>query len=262
MCNPRRVTIQLTRTVQEAWRTTVEQAARAEGEVQEVARVQVDIPLAREMGERPLEMFECALRGEFEGCEPWTRDEQGNYRRELEGVTLIYESGRRQLLVEARLAEQISAEAHASAEASGFTAGEVMAEAMAGYYEDNWGGHTEERARRQAQAEVKQRLDTATAALHRQQHAAELSAAEREAREKAQQAAAADLERRRRAVRPVLRERLQETLDQARDSVGRTVNRLVGEAYRQTLLAMARENGGKVLSDRRTGSVIHLELEV
>ncbi len=40
------------------------------------------------------------------------------------------------------------------------------------------------------------------------------------------------------------------------------MNRAVGEAYRQTLHRLVRENGGRVLTDEKTGSVINMEMEL
>lgn len=262
MCNPRRVMIHLTQAIEEAWRTTVEQAAMATGEVQELARLTADIPLDAEMGERALQMLERILQGEFAEYEPWERDSEGNYRRDLGEVILIYQPGSRQLMVEAALAEQINAEVRATAEASGFTVGEVAAEAVGRYYEDGWGGRTEARARREAQAEAERKLTAAAEALHRQQHAAELEAAEAEAQAQAEAEAAAELERLQAETRQALRQRLQTILAEAEDRVYHTMNRLVGEAYRRTLIELVQENGGRVITDEQTGSVINLEVEL
>ena len=65
MCNPRRVMIQLARAIEEAWRTTVEQAATATGEVQELARITADIPLDAEMGDRRCRCWSASCAGEF-----------------------------------------------------------------------------------------------------------------------------------------------------------------------------------------------------
>jgi len=59
-----------------------------------------------------------------------------------------------------------------------------------------------------------------------------------------------------------LRERLQNTLQQADNRLQQTVNRLVGEAYRRSLIEIVRQNGGRVLADDHSGSVINLELEL
>ncbi len=262
MCNPRRVMIHLAQAIEEAWRATVEQAATAEGEVGELARITADIPLDAEMGERALHMLERILQGEFEEYEPWERDDEGNYRHDLGEVILVYQPGGHQLVVEAALTETISAEVRASAEASGFTAGEVAVEAIGRYYDDGWGGRTEERAIAEAEAQAERKLQEAIEALHRQQHAAELEQAEAEARAQAEAEAAAELERLRTETRQALRQQLQVILAEAEDRVYHVMNRLVGEAYRRTLIELVQQNGGRVLTDERSGSVINLELEL
>src|SRR5712692_620758 len=83
MCNPRRVMVNLIRTIEQSWHTLIEQTARVEGQVQELARIATDIPLNAEMGDLALEMLERILRGEFEGYDAWERDNDGNYRRDL-----------------------------------------------------------------------------------------------------------------------------------------------------------------------------------
>lgn len=262
MCNPRRVMIHLSRAIEEAWRTTVEQAATVQGEVQELARVTADIPLDAEMGDRALEMLERIMQGEFETFEPWKRDEEGNYRRDLGDVVLIYHPDTHQLIVEAALTQQISAEARATAEACGFTVGEVAVEAMGCYFDDDLISRTQEDARQEAQAAAKRKLEEATESLHRHQHGTEIEAAERNALVQAEAQAATELEQLGHEAREALRERLQLILAQAQGRVHHTMNRLVGEAYRRTLIELVQQNGGRVLSDERSGSVINLELEL
>ncbi len=262
MCHPRRVMIHLAQAIEEAWRTTVEQTATAEGEVQELARLTANIPLDAEMGDRALQMLERILQGEFEEFEAWTRDDEGNYCRDLGQVTLIYRPGTHQLVVEAGLTEQIEAQVQATAKAGGFTVGEVAVEAIGRYYEDGWGGRTEARARQEAQTQAEQKLAEAAEALHRRQHAAEIEAATAQAQAQAETAAAEELARLQTEARQALRQRLQSTLAEAEERVYHTMNRLVGEAYRRTLIQMVQENGGRVLTDERTGSVINLELEL
>lgn len=262
MCNPRRVMVHLTRTIEQAWRTNIEQAAKVEGQVQELARMSVDIPLNAEMADVALQMLERILRGECGGLAPWPRDDEGNYRQDLGDVVLVYQPGSRQLLVEARLTELISAQASSTAEAHGFTVGEVAVEAVGHYYNDGWGGRNEARARVEAQQEAEKRLQVAIDALGREQHSAEFQAATQEARMRAEQEANRKLEKRRTEMRMAMRERLQEILANAEGRVYHTINRLVGEAYRQTLIHLVHENGGRVLVDEQTGSVINLELEL
>lgn len=262
MCNPRRVMIHLKRSIEQAWRTTIEETAQRQGQVQELARINADIPLDAEMGDQALLMLERVLQGEFAGFEAWDRADDGTYRRDLGDVVLVYQPGSHQLQIEARLTEMITAEARGSAEASGFTVGEAAVEAVGHYYSDGWGGRTEQRARTEAQDEAQKRLDEAIEALHQQQHVQEIQAAGAAAHAQAEQDAAMQLERTRAEMRLALRERLQMILANAEDRVCRTMNTLVGEAYSQTLIQLVHDNGGRVLSNERTGSVINLELEL
>jgi hypothetical protein len=125
--------VHLTRTIEQSWRTHIEQTARVDGQAQELARIAADIPLDAEMGDLALQMLERVLQGEFEGFTAWERDNGGNYCHDLGEVILIYQPGSRQLLIEARLTELISAEARGTAGASGFTVGEVAVEAVGHY---------------------------------------------------------------------------------------------------------------------------------
>lgn len=262
MCNPRRVTVHLHRAVSESWRTMIERAARAEGQVQELARLNLDIPLRNELGDLALEVLERLLRGDFAEWPAWQRGDDGQYRHDLGGVTLIYQPGSRQFTAEARLTELISAEARASAEVSGFTVGEVAVEAASEYYDDNWGGRTEEWARTQAEAEGRRQLAHAVDRLHHEQHRSEIDAARQQADLQARQLADQELDSQRKQVREVLRDRLRHVLDESRERIQHSVNRLVGETYRRTLIHLIEQNGGRIVRDERSGSVMNLELEL
>lgn len=262
MCNPRKVMIHLARSIEEAWRRTVEQTATATGKVQELARITAQIALDAEMGDLALTMLERVLAGEVEGFPAWTRDSLGHYRRNLDAVTLVYNPDTHQLSVEARLTELVSAEARAAAEASGFTVGEVAVDAVGRYYHDGWGGRTQERAVTEATAEAEQKLAAALEDLHREQNAAAFTAAEVQAQAAAQTEAQAALAAAQTAVRTALRARLDMTLANAQEQVRDLMNRAVGEAYRQALLQLVLDNGGRVLMDETTGAVMNLELEL
>lgn len=262
MCNPRKVMIHLTRSIEQAWRRTVEETATASGEVTELARITADIALDEEMGDLALDMLERVLAGDFEGFEPWERNSLGHYRCDLDQVILVYNPDTRQISVEAQLTELISTEARGAADASGFTVGKVAAEAVAHYYDDGWGGRTEEVAKADAQAKAQQRLDQAIEALHNEQNPEQLEAAKAEAQDAAEAAAAQALAERQAEVRAALREQLQYTLAQAQNRVREVMNRAVGEAYRQSLRQLVLDNGGRVLVDESTGSIINMELEL
>jgi Skp family chaperone for outer membrane proteins len=254
--------IHLNRCIEEAWRQTVEQAATASGEVAELARITAHVPLDEEMGDAALVMLERVLAGEFEGFESWARDSTGSFRRDLGEVTIVYDSATHQLAIEARLSELISAEARAAAEASGMTVGQVAVEAMGTYYDDGWGGRTREHALEEAQQDAELRLREAVENLGNEQNRAQLEEARSRAETEAMQQAEQELSRRQEEMRAALRERLQIIMAQAEERVYHVMNRAVGEAYRQTLRQLVLDNGGRILADEQTGSVITLELEL
>jgi flagellar biosynthesis/type III secretory pathway protein FliH len=254
--------VHLNRSIEQAWRRTVEEAATVSGTVVELSRITAQVALEAEMGDTALAMLERVLAGEFEGYEAWERSEGGQYRRDLGDVVVIYNPVTHQLSIEAQLAETLSAEARAAAEASGFTVGEVAVEAMGSYYDDNWGGRTKEKALQDAQSHAEHKLAAAIESLHREQHQEEFKKAESEARMKAESQARETLERLQGEVREAMRQRLRVTMADAEERVHQLMHRAVGHAYRQTLLQLVRDNGGRVLSDVNTGSVINMELEL
>ncbi|MDM8523559.1 hypothetical protein QUF80_09335 [Desulfococcaceae bacterium HSG8] len=262
MCNPRKVMIHLARSIEEAWRRTVEQTASAEESVSEMGRISADIRLDEEMGDVALEMLGQVLAEGFEEFEPWQRDSLGHYRRNLDDVTLAFDPDTGRLTVETRLTEQVTAEARASAEACGFTLGEVAAEAVGRYYDDGWGGRTREQAEEEAAELAEHRLEQAIEALRRRQNPEAFAEAEAQAQSRAHELAQQELEALQSQVREALQGRIRNILSDARRQVHHIMSRAVGEAYRQTLHRLVRENSGRILTDERTGSVINMELEL
>ncbi|HEX5702661.1 MAG TPA: hypothetical protein VFX97_05545 [Pyrinomonadaceae bacterium] len=262
MCNPRRVTIQLNRCIESAWRQTVEQVQSVSGSVSELARINTRVPLDEEMGDSALAMLERVLSGEFKEFEPWDRDQQGVFHRNLGDLTMMYDPATHQLSVETQLTETVTAEARAAVEASGFTVGEVAVEAVGTYFDDNWGGRDEGVALEEAQKSADHKLSKAIEELHLQQHASELEAARDQARTQAQILAEQQLAERQAATREALRDRLRVTLAQGAERASHIMNQAVGEAYRQTLISLVRQNGGRILTNEQTGSVINVELEL
>jgi hypothetical protein len=261
MCNPRRVAINVNRSINGAWRDTVQQCARATDQVTEVARIETRIQLDDELAGPALATFERVLAGEFGGGEAWERAGT-ELRTALAGVTLVYDTVRHTLTVETALTESVSAEATAAAEVSGVAVGEVAVEAVGRYYDDGWGGRTEQHALEDARLDAERRLAEAIDRLRREQNAEAFQSAESQARREAEEQLRARMEQLRADARAAIRQRLQLTLAQAQERVHRLIARAIGEAYRQTLLQMVRDNGGRVITDEQTGSIINMELEL
>jgi hypothetical protein len=273
MCNPRKVMIHLTRSIQEAWRQTVLGAATVSEEVTELASLNAEVRLDEEMGDMALQMLERVLAGEFEGFDPWERDSLGQYRRELDEVMLIYNPDNHQLTAEAQLTQLVTAEAQGTAEASGVRVQDVTIEAVGRYYDDGWGGRTKEVALKEAEKKAEVRMTKTIEELERRQRQKELTDtdgrpalsladAEDQAQSQAEASARQELSRLQGEVSDALRERVQIVLAQAEAQVYYVMNRAIGEAYRQSLRQLVLDSGGRVLRDEQTGSVINMELEL
>ena len=262
MGNPRRVMIHTIRNIEQTWRATIERMVQLPDQTNKMARVNIDISFDADLAVMALAMLERVLRGEVEGFEPWDQGADDCYRYDSGGITLIYQPGSHQLHIEARLTDLISTEAHASAEANGFTVDEVAVEAVGYYYSDGWDGRTEQQALAKVRVESESRLAQSIEELHRLQYSSEFQSAVIEARMQAEQDADLLLERTRTEMRAAMRMRLQTILADAEDRLYHTLHRLVSETYRQCLIQLVRENGGRVLADERTGSILHLELEL
>ena len=83
-----------------------------------------------------------------------------------------------------------------------------------------------------------------------------------ELKQEAKNQALIKLEESKKEVRAALRQQLQAQLASRRQEAFYTINRAVGEAYRQTLCKLVIDNGGRIISDRQSGSIIDLELEI
>ena len=262
MCNPRKVMIHVAQSIEEAWRKTIVECATVEDEIKQIASISANIELDREMGEAALEMLERVLAGDFPDHEAWSRNEDGNFIKALEDITLCYQPRTRQLTMTAHLNRMVTTEAETASEVCGVTSGEIAFEAIGHYYEDGWKERTEERALKEAQQQVEIRLARALNKLHEEQQQEQTVSKREDLQQAAQAQALLTLEENKKEVRTALRQQLQSELANRRQEAFYTINRAVGEAYRQTLCKLVLDNGGRIISDRQSGSVIDLELEI
>ncbi len=262
MCNPRKVMIHVARSIEEAWRKTIKESAAAGEEVNQLASITAAVELDREMGEAALEMLERVLAGDFPDHEAWSRNTDGDFVKDLGDITLCYQSRSRQLTMTAQLSRMASAKAEAATEVCGVTIGEIAFDAIGHYYEDGWKNRTEEKALDEARLQADIRLARALYELHEEQQQDKISSEREGLQQKAQDQALEKLEESKEEVRTALRQHLQTQLASRRQEAFYTINRAVGEAYRQTLCKLVLDNGGRIISDRQSGSVIDLELEI
>ena len=263
MCNPRKVMIHVNETIETAWRQLLTEKAAASELLTEQAEISCEIKLAEEMGTAALDVLEQVLAGEYSAVPAWEKDDEGNFYRDFAGITLVYDPLNRQFVLRARLQEMLSAEARAAAEICRVTTGTIAFEAVGHYYDDGWKGRTEEKALKEAAEQVEIRFERALEDLKKAQFEGE---AEQKLRAELAAAAQSELEaelaEKRAALRLELRHQLQAQLAQRQQDAFYEINRVVGETYRQTLCRLVLENGGRVISDCQTGSVIELELEL
>ncbi len=262
MCNPRKVMIHVAQSIEEAWKKTIRESAAASEEVNQLASITAAVELDHEMGEAALEMLERVMTGDFPDHEAWSRNTDGDFVKELEDITLCYQPRSRQLTMTAQLSRMASAQAEAATEVCGVTVGEIAFDAIGHYYEDGWKDRTEEKALDEARLQADIRLAQALHKLHEEQQSEKISIKREELQQKAQDQALDDLEESKQKVRTALRQQLQSQLASRRQEAFYTINRAVGEAYRQTLCKLVLDNGGRIISDRQSGSVIDLELEI
>ena len=262
MCNPRKVMIHVAQSIEEAWKKTISEYVAAGEEVGQLASIAANIELDREMGEAALEMLEKVLAGEFPDHEAWSRNEEGNFIKELDEITLCYQPHSRQLTMTAQLSRMANAEAETAAEVCGITIGEIAFSAIGHYYEDGWKNRTQEKALDEARLQADIRLARALHELHEEQQQEKISSKREDLQQEALNQALEKLDEIKQEVRIALRQQLQAQLASNRQEAFYTINRAVGEAYRQTLCKLVLDNGGRIISDRQSGTVIDLELEI
>jgi len=253
--------IHLTRSIEQAWRRSVEQTEELQSTLCETGRLSATISLNQEMGEQALVMLEKVLSGTFEQVAAWDRDESGNFVRTIDNVLIRYHPDSHNLQIEAQLIQNISSTARATQELCGFTIGDVAAEAVKQYFDDGWGGRTKEKAEKEALVAANQRLDEAIEQLHRDQNELAFQTAENQAKQKAHQLAQETLSQRAAETRKTMQDQLTLMLHHAMDTARYEMNIAIGEAYRQTFIMLALNNNGKIISNVNTGRVIQMELE-
>lgn len=259
MCNPRRVVVRLAQDVREEWSRTVEERVTEHTDIAAEEVLETRIDLTAELGDIALEELRALLA---EGYGGWQPDGDASTLALDNGVTLRYHPDSGVLQVVARLSETVEAAASGSSTASGLVAGAVEVEGQGRYYDDGWGGHTEESARRAAEHDAQRRLTQAQDHLRAEQQQAALEAARQQAEAQARAEAQALLEEERERRQAVLRERLEAVLHESEEEVQAAIGALLGQTYRRALLRLTRENGGQVVQDRESDGTIDLVLRI
>ncbi|MDJ0837761.1 MAG: molecular chaperone DnaJ [Acidobacteriota bacterium] len=256
MCNPRRVEVTLTRSLSEAWERAVRRTVAMTDRV--VGEARVSQPLDTALGVPALRALETALA---RGVPGWEEVEAG-WRHDVDGGYVIYRPEERALEIVATRADEISAEGSAEEVVSGVVEEKLSTTTRGRYYDDGYGGRTEDVARNEATREGNRQLDR----LAQSRVAGARESAEREhgdtvearAREAAQREWNARAEERRAQLAEAARAHLEAVGVRCRASF----HQLLALAYRDAILAYARRQGAEDISCNEEGGVVDIEFRL
>jgi hypothetical protein len=261
MCNPRRVRVKATRTIAEAWRTEIHEAATARGDVNAEARLTQNI--GDLLPARARQTFEKAMSESAE----WTYS-AGEYTQVVPGGTVTYRPDTGELEIAVQLSEAIEATGVATLVAEGTVEDQVVAEGVGTYYDDRWRGHTKELAEAEAKAEAdkaaEEQARTRTEALkHRAEDAARHALASRrdDAMAEARRTAEQQLTTQARDRQASLDIEASEQLDKVRTQSLKGVFHLVASGYAAALQDYAAEYGENLEVSEEDG-VISIQFEM
>jgi hypothetical protein len=256
MCNPRRVTITLTRELAEAWRREVSRSVQLRGRVAGEARVRQ--ALGATLGVAARRALHAALEGQVDG---W-QEVEGGYRHDVEGGYLVYRPDEQALEIVATQEDEVAVEGTASETLTGEVGGTLTVEGQGTYFDDEYGGRTRQDAEQDAAAAAQRNLETETRRrLDQEQQAAEQAAdvGLRQRAEAAGQQALRDATARRQAE---LERRAAERLEAVGHRCRQAFHQVLARAYRDAILAYARRQGAEVVHDREDDGVLEIEFRL
>jgi len=255
MCNPRRVRVRATRHIQQAWEQEIRRRATRTG--QAVGEARIREPLGATVGAPAL----VALSSVLAAAPGWElRDD--TFRHEIDGGLVVYHPATRELEIIATVVGVVEAAGEASVTVRGEVADTVEAEGVGVFYDDNWGGITEEDAERAAQQDAESALDDAGVRRVQQARQAaddlEGTAVQAQADERASAALTEATAARAEELRREAAARLT-----AVGIHGRNVfHQALAAAYRDAILAYARSRSADRISCTDRDGVIEIEFEL
>lgn len=260
MCNPRRVRVEATKKIAEAWQAEITQAATARGDVNAEARLVQ--PISDLLPPPSRAAFEQAMAGSADWAEA-----DGEYRRDVPGGYLAYRPATGELEIAIKLSEAIEAVGEATLVASGKVVDEVVAEGEASWY-GNLTGLDKQAAERRAKEAAEQRAAELAAdrAQVLKEQAAEaarhaLSESTGKAAEEAQRTADSRLALQAEQTQSMLDARAAAALETVHAETLKSVFQLVAAGYSGAIQAYAAEHGDALQVTERDG-VIEIEFEL
>jgi hypothetical protein len=252
MCNPRRIQVTITRLLNEAWKRVVSRQVELHEEVTGQARVVQ--PLGTTIGLPALRALEAALASDRSG---WRQVEEG-YRHDVDGGYVTYLVDQRALEIVAVSSATVTASGEAVKTLEGRVTGEVNASALVDFYDDSTAA-TKRAAEARGRTRAARQID--------KEKAKKVERAQREAENES----AADIEI---EAHQIAEERLQEKAAQSRAALAETAkehletvglrarqmfNRVLAQAYRDSILAYARKHGAQDIQCNEGNDAIEIE---
>jgi hypothetical protein len=191
----------------------------------------------------------------------WAPTQEG-YRHDVQGGYVIYRTDDQSLEIVAEVSERISALGQASQQLQGRVDGEISETGEAGYYDDNWGNRTKKDAERDANRVAEERLAAAQNARIEQERREAVGKAGGAVEEQARAAAQLELDRQAAARRERLSDQARSDLQSVGAQCRMAFHRLLAAAYREAILAYARQNGADQIRCEDDGESVNIEFMV
>lgn len=256
MCNPRRIRVRATQELAEAWEQEVWRQAIRRGRASGEARVRE--PLAGSVGGPTL----AALTAVLSRLDGWEETEDGVFRHDLDGGQISFDPQTRELEIMATVTAEVSVTAEAATVVTAEVADTVEAEGEGVYYDDGWGGITEQDAQRTAEQNLGQSLQEAMQArrdsARQEADAAAGGEVERQAGDRAEAAFTAAAQARAAELRREATERLISVGVQGRA----LFHEALADAYRDAIVAFARSRRARNLQHSERDGVLDIEFEL
>jgi hypothetical protein len=249
------VEVTLTRNLEEAWDHLIRRVATLSEVVTGEARIRE--PLDGGVGAPTLAALEQVLANE-----PDWEFADGVFRHALDGGYVAYHVATQELEIVAQLSSEVQASAEATAASQGQVAGTFTARGEGVYYDDGYAGITEADARRNAETRAEADADRQRRGLIDDA----ISAAEREHDSNLTATAQASAQA---ALADQVSARSAELAEQANQQLaavgiqGRNVfHRALAQAYREAVLAYARNHYAEGISCTERDGVLEIEFEM
>jgi hypothetical protein len=276
MCNPRRVEITATRQVAEAWQREVERVAEQAMTITGEARVRhaldasvaapalAALEAALEAGmpgwQRVGEASEASDAGDAsDASDAGEASDAGGYRCDVDGGYVLYLPGTRTLEIVAVVEGEVRGRGSARSRLEGRVEAAVEGSGESIYYDDGYGGRTQDVAEQEARQEADLGIARQVAARLDEAARTAEAAADAELRARAEEAARADLQARAAAHRQALDAHAAEHLQAVGARARQAFHRLLAVAYRDALLALARARGAQDIHCSDSGEVLEIE---